>query len=75
MREVQVEAHQIESEMEQRFKGLVARKETLRGMPTSLTGELDASRTNLEQAIDTAPSFTKTRDLVLERLGGPFDYS
>ena len=61
--------------MEQRFKGLIARKETMRGMPASLTDELAGNRAHLEQAVDNVPSFQKTRELVLERLGGPFDYS
>ena len=76
MRGVQLEAHQIESEMEQRFHGLIARKEgTMRSMPASLTQEMEDARNQLEQAVDSAPSFNKTRDLIIQRLGGPFDYN
>lgn len=75
MREVQQEAHQIESDMESRFKDLLMKHESQkRQMPHSLTSELDNQAQNLKDEIAKVPSFNKTRDLVIERLGGPFDY-
>ena len=45
MRGVQIEAHQIENEMEQRFHNLLARKEgTMRNVPASLTQEMESAR-------------------------------
>ena len=42
MKEVQMEAHQIESDMESRFKDLLVKHEAQkRQMPHSLTSELD----------------------------------
>lgn len=44
-------------------------------MPASLTQEMESARNQLEQAVDAAPSFNKTRELILERLGGAYDYN
>ena len=44
-------------------------------MPASLTEEMVGARSQLEQAVESAPSFNRTRELILERLGGAYDYN
>jgi len=69
MKEVQKEAHIIESDMETRFKQMLLQNEAKRRhMPASLTSEM------VNEDEDGRPTFNKTRDLIIERLGGPFDY-
>ena len=79
MRDVQREAHQIESEMDGRFKDMVGRRESqARGMPYSLTQELEDRKKRdgrLVDAVEEVTGFAKTRALVMQRLGGEFDYS
>jgi hypothetical protein len=69
MLEVQKEAHIIETDMEARFKQMLLQNEAKRrNMPASLTSEM------VKEDEDGRPTYNKTRDLILERLGGPFDY-
>lgn len=79
MRDVQKEAHLIESDMEQRLQNMIAANEAKKsGIPASLTQELEAAAAGEESLaadVSKIPSFNKTRDLITERLGGPFDYS
>ena len=80
MREVQREAHHIEGDMEARFRGMLMQNEAKkRHLPASLTSELEEhyrqGEQDLTEEINSIPSFSKTRELVLERLGGPFEYS
>ena len=73
MRGVQLEAQAIENEMESRFTAMLGRREAqIRGVPKTLTEELTTTKGQVEDAIQ--PGFVRTRELVLERLGGPFDY-
>ena len=74
MRDVQKEAHEIENQMESRFFDMVGQREAkLRGMPKSITEEVENAENQLTQGIESG--FVKTRQLVIERLGGPFDYT
>ena len=76
MRGVQMEAAAIESEMEGRFTALLGRREAhLRGVPKSITEELTTQHSGGELEAAIQPGFVRTRELVLERLGGAFDYS
>jgi len=69
MLEVQKEAHIIETDMEARFKQMLLQNEAKRRhMPASLTSEM------VKEEEDSRPTYNKTRELILERLGGPFDY-
>ena len=69
MRDVQKEAHLIESDMEQRLQNMIAANEAKKmGVPASLTQEMEAAEAGqrtLAEDIDKAPSFNKTRDLVI----------
>ena len=63
MREVQKEAHAIESEMEGRFTDMVSRREAkLRGIPNSLTEELTQAQGNLSKGLQDG--YVRTRELV-----------
>ena len=79
MRDVQKEAHLIENDMEQRLQNMIAANEAKKsGIPASLTQELEAAAAgekSLAEDIEKIPSFNKTRDLIVQRLGGAFDYS
>lgn len=50
-----------------------------RHLPASLTSELEdhyrQGEQDLSEEINSIPSFSQTRELVLQRLGGPFEYS
>jgi len=48
-----------------------------RGMPGSLTSEMDGYEAVSEdgQPAPKKQGFNRTRELIMERLGGPFDYS
>jgi len=69
MRDVQKEAHVIESDMEQRLQNMIAANEAKKmNIPASLTQELEAAEAGekaLAEDIDKAPSFNKTRDLIV----------
>lgn len=79
MRDVQREAHVIESEMESRFKDMMLKNEAKkRNVPASLTSELEEHQNRAQELTDEiskVPSYNQTRDLIMQRLGGPFDYS
>lgn len=79
MREVQKEAHLIESEMESRFRNMVVQNEAkLRNVPMSLTQELASKEVRekaLEDDVEQMTTFSRTRALIIERLGGPCDYN
>jgi len=81
MREVQREAHNIEGDMESRFKSMLMQNEAKkRHLPASLTSELEdhyrQGEQDLSEEINSIQSgFSQTRELVLQRLGGPFEYS
>ena len=47
-----------------------------RHLPQSLTGELEQHKENMQQQtiIDSMPSHLNTRNKLMERLGGEFDY-
>jgi len=69
----------IEHEMEERFQDMLAKNEAkLRSMPVSLTQEVQTAQSiknELEAGAKEVSGYAKTRELILERLGGPFDYS
>ena len=78
MREVQKEAHVIETEMEQRFQYMLAQNEAkMMNLPNSLTQDHDkvqAQKETLQGQVDKLSGFDKTREVILQKLGGPFDY-
>jgi len=56
--------------METRFKDMLLQNEAKkRHLPPSLTSELQGATSE-----DGIPTYNKTRQLIVERLGGPFDY-
>ena len=69
MRDVQKEAHLIESDMEQRLQNMIAANEAKKmNIPASLTQELEEATVGerqLAEDIDKVPSFNKTRDLIV----------
>ena len=49
-----------------------------RNVPASLTSELEEHQNRAQELTDEinkVPSYNQTRDLIMQRLGGPFDYS
>lgn len=79
MLDVQKEAHIIESEMEVRFKDMLMKNEAKkRFLPDSLTSEMEGFEAPKDEDCQGKVKkygFAKTRELVTERLGGPFDYN
>lgn len=81
MREMQKEAHLIETEMETKFTSFMLKNEVKKKMlPESLTSEMEAQIAEnvkkLQDGLkDSKPSYNRTRELIIERLGGPFDYN
>lgn len=62
--------------MESRFKDLLLKNEAKkRHLPGSLTSEIEAAQERLGNGVNSIPSYNQTRELVLQRLGGPFDYA
>ena len=75
MREVQREAQIIETDMQSRFQHMTMQNEAKRrNVPASLTTAIDHSK-GLKDEIAKIPSYNKTRELIVQRLRGPFDYS
>lgn len=69
MRDVQREAHVIESEMESRFKDMMLKNEVKkRNVPASLTSELEEHQNRAQELTDEiskVPSYNQTRDLIM----------
>jgi hypothetical protein len=50
----------------------------MRNVPMSLTQELEEQHSReaaLDDKVSKIPSYNRTRELIMERLGGPFDYA
>ena len=81
MKEIQKEAYLIESEMEGKFQSMMLKNEVKKKMlPESLTSEMETeadkqARILNKEIKNSKPNYNKTRDLITERLGGPFDYN
>jgi len=76
MKEVQKEAFLIESDMESKFKSMLLANEQKKRIIPSLTSEMEeAAAKQLQDDITKVPSYNQTRELIVQRLGGPFDYN
>lgn len=68
MRDVQKEAHLIESDMESRLKNMIAANEAKKmHIPPSLTQELEAKQQKEQELADdmnNVSSYNKTRELI-----------
>ena len=84
MRDMQREAHLIESDMEQRRQAAILKTQTQRYLPQSLTDEFDSFKVQMQEANlqervnQVGQAFSgvnHTREVVMQRLGGAFDYT
>ncbi|TNV86295.1 hypothetical protein FGO68_gene5988 [Halteria grandinella] len=71
MKDMQREAMLIEGDMEKRFQAMTMKTQQQRHLPASITEEYDT----LYDQVQKKSGITHTREVVMERLGGYFDYA
>ena len=80
MREMQKEAYMIENNMEKRYQAISQKNQQQRYLPQSLTEEFDTFQQQIREKtlhdqIQMPSGINHTRQVITEKLGGPFDYT
>lgn len=77
MREMKEESDMIEQQMEEKFKNMTIQHQKKQNLPATLTEEISQVKENLVEngAYNVQSTYERTRELVEQRLGGPFDQS